>query len=235
MCQPLTLLYPLQSVLDLVFSQIATRSYREKKVELVLNLVVIIINLLILSDYNLAVFSFSERDPIDSYSLVHDAKFSDATSVYFATLNSTVWIRVLYLLRLNRTLGPLIKIILHMSREIFKFLFLLVLILVIFACIGKIEFSIAEFTTFTDSIVTLYSWMLGLFTFAEMEPEGPKGMLYLAFYLLVNMVLLLNFLIAILSSTYSLLVTHGVGLYLESIIATLPLSTFHPRYNILTF
>ena len=146
-----------------------------------------------------------------------------------------IWIRVLFLFRLNRTLGPLIKIILHMSRDISKFLFLLALVLVTFACIGKIEFSVPEFSTFADSIITLYSWMLGLFTFTSMEPEGMKGVLYLAFYLLVNMILLLNLLIAILSTTFSLFVTHGVGLYLESIIDMLPLLTFHPCYNILTY
>lgn len=192
-------------------------------------------NILIALDYNPAVFAFNETSSMECYRLVHKARFSDITNVYFAALNSMVWIRVLYLFRLNRTLGPLIKIILHMGRDIFKFLFLLALVLTTFACIGKIEFSIKEFHTFTDCFITLYSWMLGLFNFEQMEPEGAKGLLYLAFYLLVNMILLLNLLIAVLSSTYSLLVTHGVGLYLESIIDVLPLSTFHPRYNILTF
>lgn len=121
--------------------------------------------------------------------LVHAARFSDTTNVYFAALNSLVWIRVLYLFRLNRTIVPLIKIIFHMGRDIFKFLLLLILILVIFAGIGKIEFSVPEFNTFSDSIVTLYSWMLGAFNFSQMEPEGVKGMLFLAFYLLINMVL----------------------------------------------
>ena len=44
------------------------------------------------------------------------------------------------------------------------------------------------------------------------------GKLYLTAYLLINMVLLLNLLIAILSNTYSLLSEKGLGLYLAHLI-----------------
>ena len=36
-----------------------------------------------------------------------------------------------------------------------------------------------------------------------MQPEGVKGIFFLAIYLLINLILLLNFVIAIISSTYS--------------------------------
>ena len=122
-----------------------------------------------------------------------------------------------------------------MIKDMVKFLILLALVLMTFACSGKIEFSVIEFDTFTDSMITLYSWMLGLFNFQQMESEGMNGILYLAFYLLVNMILLLNLLIAVLSNTFSMLVAQGVWLYLESIVEVLPLFTFHPRYNVLTY
>ena len=101
-----------------------------------------------------------------------------------------------------------------MTKDILKFVLLLVLIILTFACIGNIEFEIREFYTFHQSIITLYSWMLGEFSFETVEPEGPKGIIFLAVYLLINLILLLNFVIAIISSTYSRLETYGVGLYL---------------------
>ena len=51
-----------------------------------------------------------------------------------------------------------------------------------------------------------------------MEPEGALGQVYLAIYLILGLVILLNLLIAILSSTYAILESRGVGLYLERII-----------------
>ena len=54
-------------------------------------------------------------------------------------------------------------------------------------------------------------------------------------FLAVHLILLLNLLIAILSSTYSLHESHGVGLYLESVIDILPMWEYHKSYNFLTW
>ena len=56
--------------------------------------------------------------------------------------------------------------------------------------------------------------MSGNFSFDEVESEGAFGIVFLASFLLVNMVLMLNLLIAILSSTYAHLEQKGVALYL---------------------
>ena len=135
--------------------------------------------------------------------MLRSSHFHSTSSIYYSAFNAFVWLRVLYLLRLNRILGPLLKIIFHMTKDMVKFVLLLVLIILTFACIGNIEFEIGEFYTFHQSIITLYSWMLGEFSFETVEPEGPKGVIFLALYLLINLILLLNFVIAIISSTYS--------------------------------
>lgn len=77
--------------------------------------------------------------------------------------------------------------------------------------------------------------MLGDFSFDDVEPEGFKGALFLALYLLISLVLLLNLLIAVLSSTFSQLESHGVGLYLQSLIDEYPRYHYHPTLNFLTF
>ena len=112
---------------------------------------------------------------------------------------------------------------------------LLALILLTFSCIGMILFSIPEFMTFEGSLITLFSWMLGDFSFDTMQTEGVLGYLFLAIYLLINMIVLLNLIIAILSSTYSQLETHGIGLYLKSLIDIQDCWDYHPRYNVFTF
>ena len=68
-----------------------------------------------------------------------------------------------------------------------------------------------------------------------MAAEGLKGSLFLALYLLVSLVLLLNLLISVLSSTFSQLESHGVGLYLQSLINEYPRYAYHPSLNFLTF
>lgn len=60
--------------------------------------------------------------------------------------------------------------------------------------------------------------MLGEFSFDAMSQEGWKGEFFLALYLLICMVLMVNLLIALLSTTYSRLASQGVGLYLQNII-----------------
>ena len=98
-----------------------------------------------------------------------------------------------------------------------------------------IVFDVPEFSSFQASLITLFTWMLGDFSFETMESEGVLGTLFLAVYLLINLVILLNLIVAILSSTYSQLESQGIGLYLRSLIDIQVLWDFHPRFNAFTF
>ena len=77
--------------------------------------------------------------------------------------------------------------------------------------------------------------MLGRFSFEAMSEEGWKGELFLALYLLVSMVLILNLLIALLSIKYDELASHASGLYLQNIIDEQPRWAYHSRFNLFTF
>lgn len=125
---------------------------------------------------------------------------------------------MLYHLRLNSLFGPLLTIFSHMSKVIIQFCLLLILLIVTFAFSGRILFSVNEFSSFYESLITLFSWMLGEFVFDTMSQEGWIGEVFLALYLLICMVLMVNLLIALLSTTYSTLASQGVGLYLQNII-----------------
>ena len=142
---------------------------------------------------------------------------------------------MLYILRINRVFGPFIKVFIHMGRDICKFLLILLIIHITFACFGHIVFLVPQFSTFPESLMTIYSWMLGSFDLNEMRSEGLLGILFMSFYLFLNIILLLNLLIAILSSTYSKLEGKGIGLYLRNIIEILPQWRTQPSWNALTF
>ena len=157
--------------------------------------------------------------------------------VVLALLSALLWLKLLYMVRLNRLIGPLLKIIFHMSQDIIKFCLLLAIVLLSFASIGIVRFVVPPFFTFRSSIITLFGWMLGDFDYNDMKPEGVQGIIFLTLYLIINMVLLLNLLIGILSSTYSILQNQGVGLYLQALIDVQPNWAYHqePAANLFTF
>ena len=59
------------------------------------------------------------------------------------------------------------------------------------------------------------------------------GMIYHGFFLLVNLILFLNFVIAILSSTYAYYENKQLGLFNEVIVSLFPQMEFHEQYGAL--
>lgn len=121
-----------------------------------------------------------------------------------------------------------------MTRDIVQYGFLLVLLFCTFAFSGRILFNTPQFSSFQETLITLFSWMLGEFSFEAMEEEGWEGQLFLALYLVTCMLLMVNFLIALLSTTYSFLADLGSSLHLQSVLETQPRWAFHPEFNVLT-
>lgn len=60
----------------------------------------------------------------------------------YALLGASMWLKVLYLVRLNRMIGPLLKILSRMAQDIFNFTVLMSLILLLFSFVGMILFRI---------------------------------------------------------------------------------------------
>ena len=230
--QPLTLFLPLQILLDAKFVSLTGRPF--PLLENVLHFTLLLANVFIVAQFKTRLLSPCHSDE-EYFHLIRNTPFSIYQSYAYAALGATLWVKVLYLLRLNRVIGPLLKILGRMAHDIFNFLALLALILLTFSCVGMILFPLPEFSTLEDSLVTLFSWMLGDFSFETMQSEGLLGYLFLALYLLICMLVLLNLIIAILSSTYVQLETHGIGLYLRSVIDIHESWAFHPRFNLFTF
>lgn len=136
------------------------------------------------------------------------------------------WLRIFLLLTLTKRFGPMITIFLAMGEDLSKFFVLWGLILVAFSSAGFFIFS--ELDSFTD----LYSTFKVFFgaSLGKMPAKYYQGFylgsevggLYHYAVIIVNMLLMLNVVISILSETYSRLSPQKLGLYYDSLIASLP-------------
>jgi hypothetical protein len=95
--------------------------------------------------------------------------------VLYSITAACIWLRVVYALRLTRFLGPLIKMVQLMIRDILVFLILFGCDLIIFASIGNMLFvSIEEYSTLNVAMVTLFTSALGGFDFGVLK-NSNKG------------------------------------------------------------
>ena len=129
-----------------------------------------------------------------------------------------MWLRVFLVFRITSLLGPLIKMIFSMVKDISVFLILYFLSLVMFSSVGILLFpDVDNFVTFYKAINYLFEASLGNFDpdiFEEMQTKEVEwGHIYQAIFLIINLILLLNLLIAILSNTYAVLEARGKALY----------------------
>lgn len=128
-----------------------------------------------------------------------------------------MWLRVVLIFRASSFLGPFIKVIGKMTSDILIFFVLYMVILIAFASVGNLVFSdVSEYSSLFEASITLFSSSLGGFDFSTVSTTF--GRIYLALFLIISLIMLLNLLIAILSTTYSFYESRGRGLYLQEIL-----------------
>ena len=134
----------------------------------------------------------------------------------------SLWIRFLYMLRLTKFLGPLLKMISLMLWEILTFMVLYVIILIIYSSIGTLLFySDDQYQDFWTAFITLFSSTLGNFDFTELSTQAKGklvGDLYLISFLVITAILTLNLLVAILTNIYQNLESKRFVLYISEIL-----------------
>ena len=87
-----------------------------------------------------------------------------------ACVASMFWLRMILMLKLTKTFGPLIRIINVMFKELFIFLVLWAIQLFIFACIGIVVFSeLPEYGSFLDVLIMLFQSALGTWDLSMYE------------------------------------------------------------------
>ena len=157
---------------------------------------------------------------------------------------SLLWLGLLILMRILPIVGPLIKIFGYMLTDIIKFMFIYFIQLMAFATISSIIFrSRIQFNTFIMSLQTLFQSSLGNFDYgwfdqsidrsSESEFYAIIGRIYLTIFLIINMLLLINLLIALFSDTYSQVQQKSHSLFRHEFLCEFPNYSNNKKYSAL--
>jgi len=130
------------------------------------------------------------------------------TDYLLASITSLLWFRCILLLRLNEYFGPIIEMIKVMVILVNQFMILYLLELFTFSCIATLTMNDnPSFDNLFESMRTYLTSSLGTFDLEMYDKyDGFKGYFGLVLHILVlfiNMILIINLLIAIMSDTYS--------------------------------
>lgn len=131
----------------------------------------------------------------------------------------------------------MLRIILTMLGEVLKFLFIWSVILVCIASVASLLFGVLpEYSTFIGVFYIIFDTSLGNYDFSVFDNyTGAGGVvfgkLFITCTVLINNVVLLNFVIAILADTYSKLAKESLGIYYDGIISRIPIYEDDIRYG----
>ncbi|CDW85311.1 transient receptor potential cation subfamily member 4 [Stylonychia lemnae] len=146
-----------------------------------------------------------------------------------------LWLKVMLLLKLTRMFGPLIKIVESMLVDIGQFAVVWIINLVFFACVGMLLFGEIEvYDHFQDTIIMFIESALGdwnLHIYDDLKIGPYFGKIYHLVFLIFNMVLMLNLMIAILSTTFSILQEKKLALYYDGVIEAIPQYKYDKTYG----
>ena len=144
--------------------------------------------------------------------------------------------RLVFSLQVTKTFGPMIKILGSMLVSVAIFMLLFTVLFLIFAVIGlQLFLDLDAFITPTMTWITLFSACLGNFDYRIFDSAtivAPYiGYIYMTFFLMFVMIMLLNFLIAILSSIYARLNDVQIALYLRKVLYLRQKYDYDERYS----
>ena len=160
------------------------------------------------------------------------------TDYLLAAITALFWFRCIMLLRLSETFGPLIEMIYAMVVLFVQFMTLFMLELITFSCIAALTITDhPKFSNLWQALRTYLEASLGHFDLHQYDDYiGFKrwfGMFLHILVLFVNMILIINLLIAIMSDTYARMSDLRIGLYWSTVIKEMPKYTYHRTYGIL--
>lgn len=175
----------------------------------------------------LEIFMLNTIDAIDSGEFHFDFLLAMVACMF--------WLRMLLMLKLTKTFGPMIKIIVEMTKDLGTFMVLWTIQLFIFGCVGILVFGeLPEYAQFYHTLVVLFEaslgqWDMGIYD--NLKLGRHVGVVYHLCVVILNMILLLNLVIAILSETYSSYSKLSLGLYYDGVIEAIPAYKYNKHYG----
>lgn len=106
--------------------------------------------------------------------------------------------------------------------DIVKFFFLLTIVFFIFAFGGMLAFKkVTQFSSFTSTLSNLITYALGNISFSIYDSQDTQtkviGYIYIIVFIILMVITLLNFVVAILSNTYTYLKDYSQAIYLREV------------------
>ena len=155
---------------------------------------------------------------------------------------ANTWLKLLLRMSITRTFGPMFKMLINMMLDLLQFMVLWIVILLTFTCVSCLIFGQLEsFQNFIEVLQIFFDASLGAWSdsvFVGKDINGDDltylyyfGITFNCIFLLINSVLLLNFVIAILSATFARFEDKQVGLFYEVIVAKFPAMEYDKRYG----
>ena len=199
-------------------------------------IIVIIWSIKHYSDYN--EIDTQKREEGHEYQIIQRMEDDDNFSIHFvlAVLVGFQFLRLILAFRLNRNFGPMAKTIAFMIYDILKFLFLFFTIFVFFLAAGMLIFTeLSQYSNFDDAFNVLFAASLANYDYTiydSMTDVSPVfGHIFINVFIIVSAILLLNFLIAILSTTYSDMQELKKAMYVKEVILHLQKHEYDQYYS----
>jgi len=97
---------------------------------------------------------------------------------FFAACIVCLIVRIATILQFNEAIGPLIKILGKMSTDFLNYMILSIMIIVMFALVGNINFihDVESFKDFFTSVLTVIDFSTGNFDFGIFDTSQTEGL-----------------------------------------------------------
>lgn len=117
-----------------------------------------------------------------------------------------MWIKTVFIFRGFKAFGPMYKVMMAMVIELVRFLTIWAIEILMFSVVGRLAFSdIPSFNSLGNVIIMFFescigSWNIEIYN----DSKNPSlGYIYHGVFLVLNLILMFNFVIAILCSTFA--------------------------------
>ena len=175
---------------------------------------------------------------------IHIHDFDININFYLGLSFLMTFIRQLLGLQVTKSLGPIISMIIVMFKDVGQFIIIWFIVLIAFSSVGFMTFQeVPSLRKFEDSFIYFFQAALGEFDldiFAETYlPARPLlhklGIYFVLVFVFINLVILINVVVAMMSDTYGVMSSVKLGQYSHSVIKTAPAYKPDKHYGALAF
>jgi hypothetical protein len=161
--------FPVRTVMIVIFAKRSGRNYKIMNINTILDIALFVGVLTWISRYQylIAVDNTHIAGLDDKYGYVMHIVQDIQDNIFrfdilLAAVSGMFWLKIIFLMRLTRTFGPMIKIIMSMIYDINTFAIIWGIQLFFFACVGVLIFGeLPEYSNIFDALIMLFEASLG--------------------------------------------------------------------------